>query len=626
MNERTRDEVKESLYLLAKELKIIPDNFSEDDFKARFFYFFIERDHGYYKQPFEENVFGKSYARPMFFAFESSFQKLIAGEELSLALIEDLRRLSYIARLDTLNPLQYRKRLNSQSYIPIQPHKTSSKFLKQIIADDHKTKLDLLEYSVGKYVHYFMSNKLILIKEVTGDVDDPIELKNIINELIECYKNKLQKIKEDTSISADEQFHQKINLIGFFIGDMDRLHPYRDGNGRLDDFLLANYLLIQEGMSPCIIFQPWNFAYVTAEERFFAIIEGQRAYEYYFLNGHKITDDAGLVLREPLTEEMKSVPIKFIANDEEIYKKTIDLFLFYNQITAAELLNQNPNYHPKIDTTKLKESLSETITFLTQDPHNIENLESFCVPIKHKDIIRIVTLAGALPLFDRDTVRQDEAEKYDFLKTHYKFDIERYRSDDQYKDQILKGLLPRVYINFKPFCRYWPQNYEYQTDEVARDGVLWQIKEKARYITSKPKKEKILKLVKSEFLLPVVLQDKNYRDGLRYDLVALNHRLRSRGYKFDDERLPDDLPKLTMEKHPDLTDEIKAHFRSVANFTWKLGNPNQQEGCEFGFVSYFIKNYCLEILKPKTSPEPNLGAAASLQVTQESGQQVPVIS
>ncbi|MES2676859.1 MAG: hypothetical protein V4612_00895 [Pseudomonadota bacterium] len=630
MNERTREEVTESLYSLAQKLKIIPANFSRYDFKARFFYFFIERDHKYSQQRFTEYLFDEkepNYSQAMFIAFENMFQKLIAHQELSLELITELHKISTEGVLKP-NMIKYR---DQRSVVGFFPRRTSLPFLRKIAADNYEAKLDLIEHSAGKYSPAFSPDPLSIIYDVGikeyMSPTDVVSLEKVINELIECYKNELQKIKEDTSISAVEKIHQKINLIGFFIGDMDRLHPYRDGNGRLDDFLLANYLLIQEGMSPCIIFQPWHFGYLNAKERFFAIIEGQIAYQYYFLGGNKITDSYGLSLREPLTEEMKSIPIK---PPKSIYKtiiKITDTFLLYTQILAAESLNQDPDFSPKIDITKLRESLGEAITFLTQDPNNIKELDSFCLPVLYSSIISNITLAGALSFFDRDTTSLGEYVRHSVLQHHCEFDIEKYRTDPEYKASTLKKCLSRNLNNPYQHSLFldYASDLDYQNNEKVRNGILLSLKEHIENESGAAKEllpenlKAVLEYIESELLRPAILEDINFAHKVRYGLKDLILCLDLRGYKNEHIgcKLSDGLEGAIIEKHPDLEDKIKAHFQSVRDLELLLNHPKSDDplsfdsGLSFAAVVEFIETHCLEMLKPKTNPTPNLGTAAS---------------
>ena len=124
----SKQDIKHSLYLKAKALGIISQDFNEGAFRQRFFYLFIERNHNHKGKKFGENLFEEKYAQAMLIAFKMVFDKLQTGQKLDLETIKQLHNLATDGVISQ-DQARYRDSGTSAGFAPPQ---TSEKFLEKL--------------------------------------------------------------------------------------------------------------------------------------------------------------------------------------------------------------------------------------------------------------------------------------------------------------------------------------------------------------------------------------------------------------------------------------------------------------------------------------------------------------
>lgn len=364
------DKLNRELYKSAEELEIIKD-FDEEAFNKRFFYLFIERNHnliathGFREDLFEAAEKGKSesknFPESMKRVFLYIFTDLIdsrskdksKSRRIDLELINNIYSVARQGIREDVSP-RYRseKNLTASGVNPLELSVDSlSDIAKTINEKNGDVYYELIpDQKAGSY--HFMGGTKESIDFISSRMSED-DVGEMMAGLIDVYYGKMDELK-NREASEDE----KINLIGTLLSDIMKLHPFENGNGRTFCFGLLNYLLIQENLSPCMIFNPWHIEHANAKDRTSAIMEGQKAFQKYFIKGDKVKG-------VPLTEEVKKmnitedqveqIEVKTLA---DILEEVPNILMLYIKMKASEEMGQ--------DSSDLKDELGK----------KIENMES----------------------------------------------------------------------------------------------------------------------------------------------------------------------------------------------------------------------------------------------------------
>ncbi len=300
------EETLESLFESAKSLEIIPPDFSPDFFKKNFFYLFIERKFKNFEedpedQEFSKHAFGEKYCQSMLQAFQFVFDNA-KTRQLDVDVIHELYLIATNKAIgDDLR--SYRVDGCSTGFM----HFEASKKYFNVEMDSEPTLNLLSDRSFGLY--YFEKEDSLekiggdTVLEIRCDIDEASEeeIKADVKALIDEYYSQMQQIKTQDFQDELQRKEKKLALISIFVNYFVRYHPYADGNGRLSCFLLLNYLLISENLTPAMVFNPWQISYSAAEELPILVKEGQLAYEIFFKAAQEIDDED---LGRPLNEKI----------------------------------------------------------------------------------------------------------------------------------------------------------------------------------------------------------------------------------------------------------------------------------------------------------------------------------
>lgn len=85
---------------------------------------------------------------------------------------------------------------------------------------------------------------------------NPVEIEEIVSQLIINYNDIINSLPEDTTLRNEEQNQQALRAIAELFQHLEWLHPFYDGQGRTDLVLLAK-LLTENGFNPSILYQPY---------------------------------------------------------------------------------------------------------------------------------------------------------------------------------------------------------------------------------------------------------------------------------------------------------------------------------------------------------------------------------
>lgn len=368
------DQIEDELYDCAQDLGIIK-NFDKNDFKKRFFYLFIERNHrlvseyGFIENLFEEAEKGEGesknfplHMKQMFLYIFSSLSQN-RSKRIDLDFIENLYSLTKNSIRDK-NVATIRK-IDAFVKSGLSTKDLSENSLKRIfdMANNSETGVNyelLPQKKAGTYVAKLRGNTLEL--DLCHSIISEEEVRQTMSELLETYYDRMSELKKQTAGDDD-----KIKLIGTVCSDIMKLHPFKNGNGRTFCFGLLNHLLIQEGLEPCMIFNPWHIAHASPEDRFAAIKEGQMAFQQYFINGAEIerNPDDGKII--PLTSEVQKMStlkeeaakIPLEAIHQNLINEIPNLLFLYLQIKTFDECN--------LDASKIRNKLGDKIEELKKD-------------------------------------------------------------------------------------------------------------------------------------------------------------------------------------------------------------------------------------------------------------------
>lgn len=399
----------QSLYAKSLELKIIPPDFPYEFFQKNFFYLLIERKfkHDYTGHKFTEYAFGKDYYQSMLQAFQFVFENA-RSRPLDIDVIHELYLIaSNKAIADDIR--SYRVDGCSTGFM----HFEASKKYFNVEVDLEPTLNLLPDISFGSY-YFKKENSLAEIGDhsilhIRCDIQAASEekIKDDVKALLSEYNSRMQQIKTQDFPDEAQREEKKLELISIFINDFVRYHPYRDGNGRLSCFLLLNYLLISENLTPAMVFNPWQISYSTAEELPTLVKEAQLAYETFFTGAQKITEDD---LDFPLIEEITD-----FYGFEEIEVGAIVL-------TISEIISCSWQIAAIGDTRgeELQKRKAHLIQLVEEDKLYLEEsdwdeISSHQLPIASDGWIEDMILRGLIGLFSEDFL-YEEGFDYDDLR------------------------------------------------------------------------------------------------------------------------------------------------------------------------------------------------------------------
>jgi hypothetical protein len=374
---KSREELYNSLFTSAQTLGIIPPEFSQQDFTARFFYLFIELSHRYKDKDFNEYTFDNenNYSLSMLIAFDFVFRAIQEKREFDFELLDKIHELAVkevtftfeqfkrvdvgVARELVNTKIDPQARCGKGLSFIILINNTSSAFLEKIKKNRFEVRWDSFDSEKGDTTYYPIKSKNVPLFQINRGRSDVFQDANFVKKLIAQYNKKIATAKTDD---------EKLKIIGDLIGDLDNFHLYLDGNGRTHDFLLANYLLIKEGLTPCMIFQPWHYACLTSEQRVIAIKDGQEAYRQYFLQGRELTAES---FKKPITAELQAIQLPEFSAKEmaQINQNIIELAKCFVKIQFLSATNQ--------DIAEERQKLTKAVEFL--DSKSLDQIGVFCL-------------------------------------------------------------------------------------------------------------------------------------------------------------------------------------------------------------------------------------------------------
>lgn len=425
-------EIFEELFEQARFLEIIPPDLSPQFFRERFFYLFIERHFtsDYSGQFYNNFTFGEKYFQSMLRAFDFVFHNARAVP-LSLPMINQIYLIVTKGAIED-DHRQYRAPGCETGFQFCE----ASKLYSSRAVENKEVELNLIKTSFGQYYYekieglHKIANNLTMKCYIRPASEQKI--KQDVEDLLQQYHARLQKIKDDESLDETSRNDKKIELIAIFINDFVRYHPYGDGNGRLSCFLLLNYLLIRENLTPALTFDPWYLSYSVAEELPLLVREGQLAYEKFFYRQEEMTHQH---LKKALLPEIDRLyPGKEKRIDELMFNICGIVGCMW-QLNAIQDSKDKFFKDRKAFLTTCLEVAFEKMDGVDYDV-NFEDILSFELPIRTVKMIEDLALKGALALFDRDVVLAGKRK----ISNRFKdiFDIDLYQTNIVYKDKKIK--------------------------------------------------------------------------------------------------------------------------------------------------------------------------------------------
>jgi len=231
--------------------------------------------------------------------------------------------LAYLSRLHDLTFYKIEKKLRKNRYpgqvrefrisFLVRPRATSKDGLKELLGDRKLTeafKKDIQGCENPEDLYNAISNgkKIRYIAEV-GDLPPDLNQASLDKAPKDLYlKARAQVQKNITSkiqVKLDEFNRtidnvpqmEKMRYIVNFIKELERLHPFVDGNTRVFITILLNHLLLFHGFYPAIFEEPSIFDAFTTDEIMQEIVEGQKLVGEILENpssrvfGHSIDDE-----------------------------------------------------------------------------------------------------------------------------------------------------------------------------------------------------------------------------------------------------------------------------------------------------------------------------------------------
>jgi Ca2+-binding EF-hand superfamily protein len=158
------------------------------------------------------------------------------------------------------------------------------------------------------------------------------------------------------------------------------MHAFIDANGRTNVFLLLNYLLLEQGLSPCSIFNPWFICGLTSKERVSLIKEGQCFFIKYIYS----KDITTKIPYEPLTSELNKIIEdinKCLGTCDMTRDDLMKLYSLIGSDTTEDFIKEFENFEKfNVD----KETKHKIITNLKKQSHlfKCKDITSFLNDIK----------------------------------------------------------------------------------------------------------------------------------------------------------------------------------------------------------------------------------------------------
>lgn len=307
-------------FLEKESCKIGEHNIPQDNFHMMY----IERDNNhirensrddlYTRDQYHKNLFDneKGYSKAMTKAFDFLNQKLEEKTKLSVELIKQFHEIATNGvELDDKGAEPGGYRSDRGTSFGFHANQISKKFFDEIslnrdfIINDKKAALYAFPQN-PEFVKFLSTEEMIRVS-----------LENEASELLETLVNKVNNSLDQKELNDDK----KIEIIGNLIHDCDTLHPFRDGNGRVFDFLVLNYLLIQQNLSPCSVYNTWHICGFTSEQRIEAIKEGQEFFKNFISSNVEER-----IPSNPLTEQLKVIVDEMLelAMQEDSVNKCMD--------------------------------------------------------------------------------------------------------------------------------------------------------------------------------------------------------------------------------------------------------------------------------------------------------------
>lgn len=563
------DDLKERLFELAKKLEIIPPDFNKEDFFQRFFYLFIERANQD-SRPFGENQFGPAYKTAMLRAFYVVF-KLTEHNRESGAFLLDANMVHQFHLLSCRGVLldigiDFRGYRTSAGF---QPHQVSHGYLDELAGNEGKIFLELLEYDVGP-CHTPPCPEGDVREGYIGlryemDYRKPAQIIKTMEMLCEVYWENLERI-DLQELSADQKKEEKLKLIGTMVADIARFHPYNDGNGRLAWFLLLNYLLINEGLTPALAYQPWHFPYALESERVAVLKENQIAWQEFFIEGKKLNEKNRLIA---LTPEAANISFLFSEEKQEIefFQAGLDIYAYHFQLKHLNSrLDLDENEREKLRQS-LQEKIAKAIKII--DDSGFKKIEEyFFFPMQMHHILESVVLRAVSQF-----VRVDESEE--MLRWQRNLLKEKFAIDLDNPANIPELAAKFAYRDFKELNKWrLPKNSppEIQTAKGRKEFLL-NPQVRHQILEKYADDEKYSDWVKAELIYSHFLQSGNLEDKL--SLPDLRQEMKNRGILWFEnfENLAIDLGGIGAEYFPQKKEAMLAFIKNAEVFNQEI-NPD----------------------------------------------------
>ncbi|MFZ2314960.1 MAG: hypothetical protein WAW86_04780 [Gammaproteobacteria bacterium] len=262
-------------------------------------------------------------ARVLYMAEEgssSSIQTLTEGVFLRVVQREgtdpevlSIRR--YNMRLTDTKTLLSNEDMQSNGYFLVSRTPNSGYHIDKMIDSVDTTNIDQIIYSK------MQQQGILYIASKSSDQ----ELSDLVADTLMQYNNKI------TSLQCDQD---KLILIGKTIERLERIHPFKDANGRVFVNLLLNYLLLEEGFPPATLFEPNVFdAYgYHAKVLTKGILNTQAIYA-----GEKAL--FGLTMTPPQIDGMRRITERALIRDLSNYLANFESRASSSNDTSTPILN-----------------------------------------------------------------------------------------------------------------------------------------------------------------------------------------------------------------------------------------------------------------------------------------------
>lgn len=184
--------------------------------------------------------------------------------------------------------LEFLKTNDFQEYQKIcDQHETSEEWIKKYESYYAEKTVQINEEIKKRFAEFHRKREEDLVTIHYRDMDqaivlnyncaEPEELDRIVQALFDNYHLKISAINSERDQSPEISNRQKTEAIAELFQSLDWLHPFPDGQGRTDLVLLSK-LLVEEGLNPPILDEPYMSSYSTLEEWVEYLIKGMEAW------------------------------------------------------------------------------------------------------------------------------------------------------------------------------------------------------------------------------------------------------------------------------------------------------------------------------------------------------------